>query len=156
MLNMSQINHIKDLHQSGYRISEIEKETGIDHKTISKYIRQEDFSNEVPVKYQHVSILDPFKPTITSWLQEDKKHWYKQHHTAMRVFNRLTAECGYKGGYSIVQRYLKGVHEDQRKQHGNQELVWEPGFAQVDFGEADFYEDNKCIGSHICQLIFCE
>ena len=29
MLNMSQINHIKDLHQSGYRISEIEKETGI-------------------------------------------------------------------------------------------------------------------------------
>ena len=145
MLNMSQINHIKDLHQSGYRISEIEKETGMDHKTISKYISQEDFSNELLIKNRKGSILDPFKPTITSWLEEDKKHWYKQHHTAMRVFNRLTAECGYKGGYSIVQRYLKVVHEDQKKQHGNQELVWEPGFAQVDFGEADFYEDNKCI-----------
>ena len=43
MLNMSQINHIKDLHQSGYRISEIDKETGIDHKTISKYITRRIF-----------------------------------------------------------------------------------------------------------------
>jgi hypothetical protein len=94
---------------------------------------------------QHVSILDPFNPTINSCLEEDKKHWYKQHHTAMRVFNRLKAECGYKGGYSIVQRYLKRVHEAQKKQHGNHELVWESGFAQVDFGEADFYENNKCI-----------
>lgn len=44
MLNMSQINHIKDLHQSGYRISEIDKETGIDHKTISKYIVSAQYS----------------------------------------------------------------------------------------------------------------
>ena len=28
---------------------------------------------------------------------------------------------------------------------GTQELVWEPGSAQVDFGEADFNEDTDCV-----------
>lgn len=36
MLTMSQINHIKDLSNCGYRISEISKETGSDPKTIRK------------------------------------------------------------------------------------------------------------------------
>ena len=36
MLIMSQINHIRDLRQCGYRISEIAKKVGADHKTIRK------------------------------------------------------------------------------------------------------------------------
>ena len=39
MLTMSQINHIKDLSNCGYRISEISKKTGADPKTIRKYRR---------------------------------------------------------------------------------------------------------------------
>ena len=37
MYTMSQINHIKDLSNCGYRISEISKKTGADPKTIRKY-----------------------------------------------------------------------------------------------------------------------
>ena len=44
MYTMSQINHIKDLSNCGYRISEISKKTGADPKTIRKYLSQEDFS----------------------------------------------------------------------------------------------------------------
>ena len=38
MLNMSQINHIRDLKKKGYKISEIHEETGVDPKTIKKYL----------------------------------------------------------------------------------------------------------------------
>ena len=81
MLTMSQINHIKDLSNCGYRISEISKKTGADPKTIRKYLAQDDFSPQPPVIQEKPSKLDPFKPIIQEWLDEDKKHWRKQHKT---------------------------------------------------------------------------
>lgn len=75
MLTMSQINHIKDLSNCGYRISEISKKTGTDPKTIRKYLAQDDFSPQPPVIQEKPSKLDPFKPIIQEWLDEDKKHW---------------------------------------------------------------------------------
>lgn len=142
MLTMSQINHIKDLSNCGYRISEISEKTGADPKTIRKYLAQEDFSPAPPVIQEKPSKLDPFKPVIQEWLDEDKKHWRKQHHTAQRVFDRLVAEHGYTGSYSVVQRYMKKCRIRQTEK-ANLELVWDPGPAQVDFGEADFYEAGK-------------
>lgn len=142
MLTMSQINHIKDLSNCGYRISEISERTGTDPKTIRKYLALEDFSPEPPIIPVKPSKLDPFKPVIQEWLDEDKKHWRKQHHTAQRVFERLREEHGYTGSYSVVQRYLKKCRTTQVEK-ANLELVWDPGPAQVDFGEADFYEAGK-------------
>ena len=142
MLTMSQVNHIKDLSNCGYRISEISKETGTDPKTIRKYLSQEDFSPAPPVTVEKPSILDPFKPVIREWLEDDKKHWRKQHHTAKRVYERLVEEQGYAGSYSIVQRYLKKCRS-QQVEKANLELIWDPGPAQVDFGEADFIEAGK-------------
>ena len=142
MLTMSQINHIKDLSNCGYRISEISEKTGADPKTIRKYLAQDDFSPDPPVILSKPSKLDPFKPIIDEWLEEDKKHWRKQHHTARRVFDRLVAEQGYDGSYNLVQRYMKKRRSVQVEK-ANLELVWDPGPAQVDFGEADFYEAGK-------------
>lgn len=119
---MSQINHIKDLSNCGYRISEISEKTGTDPKTIRKYLAKEDFSPTPPIIQEKPSKLDSFKPVIREWLEEDKKHWRKQHHTA--------------------QRYLKKCRT-LRMEKANLELVWDPGPAQVDFGEADFYESGK-------------
>ncbi len=139
MLNMSHVNHIKDLALLGYQISEIGKETGHDHKTIRKYLDMEDFSPAFPVKAVKPSILDPFRPVILKWLEEDKKHWYKQRHTGRRVYNRLVQEEGYTGSYDTVQRFIKSLKEERKSQQACQELLWEPGSGQVDFGEADFY-----------------
>ena len=134
MLTMSQINHIKDLSNCGYRISEISKKTGADPKTIRKYLAQDDFSPQPPVIQEKPSKLDPFKPIIQEWLDEDKKHWRKQHHTAQRVYERLVEEHGYTGSYSIVQRYMKKCRSIQTEK-ANLELIWDPGPAQVDFGD---------------------
>ena len=142
MLTMSQVNHIKDLSNCEYRISEIAKETGTDPKTIRKYLTQEDFSPVPPVTLEKPSNLDPFKPIIHEWIQEDKKHWRKQHHTAQRIFERLVEEHGYQGSYSVVQRFIKKCRTQQIEK-ANLELIWDPGPAQVDFGETDFYENGK-------------
>ena len=107
MLSMSDINHIRDLHQSGYKISEIHQKTGADPKTIRKYLEKEDFSDSPATVQSKSSILDPFKATIRQWLEEDRKHWSKQHHTAQRVYDRLVEEHGYTGSYETVLRYLK-------------------------------------------------
>lgn len=144
MLTMSQINHIKDLSNCGYRISEISKETGTDPKTIRKYLSQNDFSPDVPIHRQCPSKLDPFKPLIQEWIMEDKKHWRKQHHTAQRIYDRLVKEQGYDGSYSLVQRYMKQCRTRQLEK-ASLELIWDPGPAQVDFGEADMYENGKLI-----------
>ena len=75
MLAMSQVNHIKDLSNCGYRICEIAKETGTDPKTIRKYLSQEDFSPAPPVTVEKPSILDPFKPVIRVLKQiSDRKY----------------------------------------------------------------------------------
>lgn len=144
MLSMSQIHCIKDLSQKGYRIGEIAKQTGTDVKTVRKYLQQEDFSPEPPIVTAKPSIVDPYKAIIHSWLEEDKKHWRKQHHTAKRVYERLVEEHSYPGGYSAIQRYLK-KHRSQETTTGSLELVWDPGPAQVDFGEGDFYEKDQLV-----------
>ena len=137
MLKMSQVNYIRDLHNSGYRISKISDETGVDPKTIRKYIQKDDFSQKPPKKTAYPSILDGYKKAIDNWLDEDKKSWYKQQHTAKRIYDRLVDECGYTGSYSVVQRYVKKMREHVVAK-ASLELIWEPGIAQVDFGDADF------------------
>lgn len=144
MLNMSQINHIRDLKKKGYKISEIHAETGVDPKTIKKYLEKSDFSPEIPMVVKKPSILDPYKDTIADYLKEDQQHWHKQRHTAKRVYKRLTEEEGYTGSYDTVQRYLKDIRSEEPGT-ASLELIWQPGCAQVDFGEADFYEDNECV-----------
>lgn len=64
MLKMSQVNYIRDLHNSGYRISKISYETGVDPKTIRKYIQKDDFSQKPPKKTTHPSILDGYKKLL--------------------------------------------------------------------------------------------
>lgn len=144
MLTMSQINDIRDLSKKGYGISKISSLTGVDRKTVRKYLEQDDFSPEPPVAKTRGSIVTPYLDIITGWLEEDQLHWSKQHHTAKRIHERLQEEYGFTGSYDSVQKFVQKIRKDIQTK-GTQELIWEPGCAQVDFGEADFYEDTVCV-----------
>lgn len=144
MLTMSQINDIRDLSKKGYGISKIASLTGKDRKTIRKYLEEDDFSPTPPVAKARTSIVAPYIDIITEWLEEDQKHWRKQHHTAKRIHERLRDEYGFTGSYDSVQKFVQRLRKDVQTK-GTQELIWEPGYAQVDFGEADFYEDTDCV-----------
>ena len=142
MLTMSQINDIRDLSRMGYKISKISSLTGVDRKTVRKYLEQDDFSPEPPVAKSRNSIVTPYLDIITEWLEEDQKHWSKQHHTAKRIQERLRDEHGFTGSYDLVQKFVQKIRKDIQTK-GTQELIWEPGCAQVDFGETDFNKNTE-------------
>jgi len=129
---MSQIEMIKELQSKGLGPVAIAERLKINRKTVSKYMAMEEFEEQKPMnKEERPSKLDPFKPLIREWLEEDRKNRYKQRHTAMRIHKRLMEECeDYDASYPLVQRYVKRLR-DQRYEEGTQELVWHPGEAQA-------------------------
>ena len=140
MINMSTVNSIRQQRRDGFSISDIARMNGVSRDTVYKYINQDGFSPGPPAKRRNPSKLDPYKPIIRHWLQEDAKNWRKQRHTARRIWQRLVSECGVNVSEATVSRYVSKLRK-QSSSHGSQflDLVWEPGQAQADFGEADFY-----------------
>lgn len=144
MLPMANINDIRERYfEKGQNITDISKNTGHDRKTIRNYIDIDDFSPDEPneTKVKHESKLDKFKPTIDSWLEEDKLHKRKQRHTATRVHERLCELDEFNCSYRLVAEYVK---EKKKEIYGTDRfampLVHKPGEAQVDFGDAQYYE----------------
>ena len=79
--------------------------------------------------------IEPFLAIIHAILDADKIAPRKQRHTAHRIWQRLRAEHGFTGGYTIVKDVVREL------KMGRQEvflpLSHPPGEAQVDFGFAD-------------------
>lgn len=147
---IDQIHHIRDMfYQQDKTISEITSETGLNRKTVSKYVDMDDFNSPPPVPSSedgHESKLDPFKHLIDEWLQADKLAPRKQRHTAKRVFRRLRDEAeNFNCSYRLVASYVATRKAELRlkKADGYIPLEHHPGEAQTDFGFADFYENGK-------------
>lgn len=147
---MDQIHHIRDMfYQQDKNISEIASETGLNWKTVKKYVDMEDFNSPPPIPASseiHESKLDPFKPLIDEWLLADKLAPRKQRHTAKRVYKRLKDEAdGFECSYRLVALYVKQKKEELRlkRTDGYIPLVHHPGEGQADFGTADFYENGR-------------
>lgn len=152
---MSQINSIRSLSEEGWSVAKIAQKLEVDEKTVRKYLVQEDFSPHPPCKTVRPSLLDQYKPMIDLWLEEDKKRWYKQRHTAKRIHQRLLEEAvGFGCSYNTVQRYVKQKKQQVLAQKGTQELVWHAGESQADFGEADFIELGKIVRKKYLTLSF--
>lgn len=154
MLKMFQIHSIRDRYRSGECISAIAREEAVDRKTARKYIRQEDFSPKPPVRKTRPSLLDPYKPLIIGWLEDDEQRWHKQRHTASRIHERLKEECGFTGSYPTVLRFVQRFKACRRKEPSYAELVWHPAEAQADFGEADVYENGVKVRRSFLVLSF--
>jgi transposase len=153
MLHMNQIDEIKQLQLMGYGPHQIAIRLGIDRKTVSKYMGQEDFNSSLEAPKSLPSKLDPWKPTIDCWLEEDRRMRYKQRHTAKRVHERLQKEYAdsYRCSYPLVQRYIKGKKAEQDRRQGALELIWSPGESQADFGEAELSEGGqKILIKYLC------
>lgn len=140
MISMSNVQSILQLRREGESITDISKKVGVSRDTVYKYLSKDDFSPKIPVKAAGKSVMDEYKSFIEGYLDEDKQNWHKQHHSAKRIFERLRDEHNCTASESTVRHYvakLKKERQDTKDQYLS--LVWLPGEAQVDFGEADFY-----------------
>jgi len=118
----------------GMSMREAAREFGLARKTIRKmlaYSVPPGYERKKPVKRPK---LGPWLGIIDQILEDDKTQPKKQRHTAKRVWDRLKAEHGFRGGYTVVQDYVRGARP--QRQEVFVPLVHPPGDAQVDFGEA--------------------
>lgn len=139
MISMSTVNDIRRLRRCGESVSAISRELGISRDSVYKYLRADDLSPRIGPAARRPSKLDPYKEVIDGWLEEDARNWRKQRHTARRIWHRLQEEYGLDVSETTVSRYVKKARSERRSQaDGFLDLVWAPGEAQADFGEADF------------------
>ncbi len=107
---------------------------GLSRDTISKMCRFSAPPGYVRSKPPSKPKLGPLIPVIDAILAADVTAPPKQRHTAQRIFERLRAEHGFAGGYTVVKDYVRIAKVRSRETFVP--LAHPPGHAQVDFGEA--------------------
>ena len=118
----------------GMSIREAAREFGLHRDTVRKMLRY-----SVPPGYRRQRPprrhkLEPYTGVIDRILEEDKGVPKKQRHTAKRIHERLRAEYGFRGGYTIVKDYVRERRRRMREMYVP--LTHPPGHAQCDFGQA--------------------
>lgn len=149
MLTMDDIKYIRRMHTvEGCSIREIIRRTGYHYETVRKYLDMEDFNKAPNAPKEISSMLDPLKPTIASWLENDLNVPRKQRHTAKHIYDRLISE--YPNALDAKLRTVQYYVSKKKKQLVSQKskayipLLHPPGEAQVDFCQF-FYYDNAQI-----------
>lgn len=132
----------------GCSIREIMRRTSYHYETIRKYLDLEDFNPPKRYLRDNNSLLDPLKPIIDKWLEEDLKAPRKQRHTAQRIYDRLqeTHNNELEVKLRTVQYYVSKKKKElfAEKTKGYLPLMHPPGEAQVDFGTISYYDSaNK-------------
>jgi transposase len=95
--------------------------------------------------------IEPFLGWIEATLVADKSVHRKQRHTAQKLFDRLRAEHGYTGGYTLVKNTVRDY--ERRTRELFVPLVHPPGDAQVDFGEARVVIDGVEQKGHFLAMV---
>ena len=146
MLKMTEITNLRKMYfEDGENISQIQKKTGFDRKTIRKLIDKKDWNDPVQVPAPRESKLDKYKAEIDGWLKADKEMRKKQRHTAKRVYDRLKEkyrnefDCSYRTVAIYVASKKKILYATKQ---GFLPLMHKPGEAQIDFGKAEFVENG--------------
>jgi transposase len=117
---------IRLLHQErGLNFAQIARELHLDEETVAKWARAKSYTQRSS-NTQRKSKLDPYKVIIQRWLE---RHSY----TATQIFQRLRAEEGYTGGFTILTDYVRTIRRVRAPAFLT--LAFAPGeCAQVDWG----------------------
>ena len=104
---MDQYAYIRIAHRVyGKGIRKIARDTGHSRNTVKKALRGE-YEGYSERGRQPFPVLGSYLAIIDRWLKEDLERPRKQRHTAVRIYNRLRREHGFKGGESTVRRYVR-------------------------------------------------
>jgi transposase len=120
---------------------DVAKELAHSRKTVAKALRLRIPPGYRLSKPRPRPVIEPVRHIIDTWLEQNKKAHRKQKQTAMRIYERLRDEYGFKGHYGTVQRYIKQAVNRQKEVF--MPLQFEPGEeAQVDWHEGWIYDNE--------------
>lgn len=156
MVNQRTINRIRKMKfEKGYKANEISAKTGYCVETIYKYLKDENATLQEKEYRQTDSILDPYAEIIKGWLTEDLNHFYKQRHTAERVYNRLCEEYpSFNASYKTVQRLYNRLQVEITPRHDKIQIEYLPGEAQVSCHGFTAIMHGKKVDCYIVGLAF--
>jgi len=142
VLNLDKQKYLSNLSQyEGLSLREISKRTGYHFNTVKKYVDKEDWNKQYIPRKQRESLLDPLKPKIDEWIQEDLKRARKDRRTGTKIYNDITKDEELSKQLSVgLQTVLNYV--SRRKKELNHPTyktamyaLHVMGEAQVDFGQ---------------------
>lgn len=87
---------------------------------------------------------------INGILVDDQKMPRKQRHTAVRIHERLKAEHGFEGCYTVVKVAVRDWY--QTSQEVFVPRLQPPGEAQMDFGQAQVRIAGEEVTAHLCVM----
>ena len=128
MIRNGELFVIHELRQQGLSISAIARQTGLDRKTVRKYLRQGLQSPRYGPRAPRPQLLDPYR----SYLRERIEAYPRMRGT--RLLREIQA-LGYGGGYSQLTGYLREIRPsvDRGFEHRFETAPGEQ--AQVDFAQ---------------------
>ncbi len=104
---MSVYEQIRKAHErEGLGIRALARRFGVHRRDVRQALASAVPPARKPAPPRPAPALDPWKPTIEQWLEQDKTAPRKQRHTARRVWQRLVEEYGADVGESTVRRYV--------------------------------------------------
>ncbi|WP_313534097.1 MULTISPECIES: IS21 family transposase [Brucella] len=128
MIKLRETIMILDLHQQGLTVSAISRQTGIDRKTVRKYIERGLEAPAYGPRQPRARVIDPY----AAYLRDRVKAFPGL--TGQRLFREIR-ERGYHGGYITVTDFLRDIRPPAVQGY---EVRFEtpPGEqAQVDFAQ---------------------
>ena len=148
MLAVAEINYIRhQANQKGCSYSDIAKRMNRDPRTVKKYAEMEDFTPRNVKQKRKARVMDPVKPILNRWIQEDLTKKKKYRRTAKRMYEVLKEKYSFTGSYRSVRLYVSKRKQELLEQSEAAALPLETKMAtaQVDFGEAPFLYQGKHI-----------
>ncbi len=127
---------IKAMNRNGLSIRRIAKITGLHRKTVKRHLESASLPEYRRTK-RRGSILDPFRPMIDAYLEEDD-------YQGSWIFDKLV-RMGYKGGYTVVKDAVRAI-KGEKTRIAYIRFETEPAFqAQVDWGDFQIEEPDGTI-----------
>src|SRR5690242_1031669 len=136
MVRSGTVNTIREMALAGKPVRAIAKELGLARNTVRKYVRSS--AAGVTRRKHKPSKLDPFKPQIREWLEQD--HLYN----CETMVGRLQA-LGYTGKLSILKDFVRPLRPPRAAGRQQPVLRYEtkPGEQlQFDWGEFVYEQDG--------------
>ena len=106
MIKPEEVMNMRSLKKQAYSNRAIARMTGLDKRTVKKYLKE----GEIPIykKVIRQSKLESFKPLIEGWLSQEN-------YQVSRIYELFLCE-GFKRLYDIVQRHITKIPTNKREQ----------------------------------------
>lgn len=154
---------VKELSSKGLRQAQICRETGLDKKTVSRYLRMtyEEFVSSPSYRRMYVKPLDQYEETVRRWLDAHPDlsnaqipDWLRNKYAVLPSVNAKTV-------FNFV-RYVRTKYEIRKpsvrepRQYAKVEETGYGEFAQADFGEKWMRrEDGRKVKVYFFVMVLC-